>query len=151
MAILIGALMAAGLGAFAAMTGLDRSRAFYPTALMAIASYYVLFAVLGGAWAALPVELLQFAVFGLAAVIGFRKDLRVAAVALIAHGALDLVHPGLVRNPGVPAWWPPFCLGFDLVFAIVLALVIQARSGRANGGEARASGHPLETPRGHPM
>jgi len=53
---LIGALLALSVGALATVVGLDRDRAFYPTVMVVIASYYVLFAVTDGATQALVLE-----------------------------------------------------------------------------------------------
>jgi hypothetical protein len=44
---LIGLILALAVAGSATAIGLDRERAFYPTVLMVIASYYVLFAVVG--------------------------------------------------------------------------------------------------------
>ena len=48
MEYLIGLILSVAVAGSAAAIGLDRERAFYPTVLMVIASYYVLFAVMGG-------------------------------------------------------------------------------------------------------
>src|SRR6267142_6562564 len=45
---LIGVALALATCVFASLVGLDRDRAFYPTVLWVIATYYVLFAVMGG-------------------------------------------------------------------------------------------------------
>jgi hypothetical protein len=42
----IGVALAFVVSAFAALAGFDRERVFYPTLLIVIASYYVLFAVM---------------------------------------------------------------------------------------------------------
>jgi hypothetical protein len=63
-------------------------------------------------------------------VVGFRTSLWLVAAALAAHGLFDLVHARLIINPGVPTWWPPFCLSFDVVAAAYLAwLLLQRRTG----------------------
>jgi hypothetical protein len=36
---------------------------------------------------------------------------------LSAHGIFDFLHGHLVSNPGVPLWWPQFCLAYDLATA----------------------------------
>jgi hypothetical protein len=109
------------------LAGFDRDRALYPAALLAIASYYVLFAAIGGSTSALIAESVQFAVFFGLAFVGFRFSPWVLVAGLAAHGIYDFVHPHLVNNPGVPPWWPPFCLACDLVMALVVALLIQRR------------------------
>ena len=116
------ALMVSG---FATLAGLDRDRAFYPTVLVVIASYYVLFAVMGGSGHALVVETLVMTGFLLAAVIGFKKSLWLVVAALAAHGVFDVFHGRVVANPGVPAWWPAFCLTYDITAAAFLAWLLR--------------------------
>jgi hypothetical protein len=106
----------------------DRDRAFYPTVTIVIASYYVLFAVMGGSTRTVVLESLAGAVFLLLSVYGFKSSLWVVAAALAAHGIFDLVPGAAISNPGVPAWWPEFCLGYDITAAAYLAWLL--RSGR---------------------
>ena len=42
-----GVLLAVGIAAFGKVTRFDQDRSFYPTILIIIASYYILFAILG--------------------------------------------------------------------------------------------------------
>lgn len=128
MPILIGVLLAASVGFFATIVGLDRDRAFYPTVMIVIALLYALFAVMGGSTQALVAESLAGAVFIAAAVAGFKRSLWLVAAALAAHGVFDFVHASLIPNPGVPPWWPGFCLGYDVMAGAWLAWLI--RSGR---------------------
>jgi hypothetical protein len=107
----------------ARLAGFDRDRVFYPMLLAVIASYYVLFAVMGGSRHALIVESLIMAVFLIAAGIGFRFSLWVAVAALAAHGVQDFFHASVVTNPGVPAWWPGFCGAYDVTAAGFLAFL----------------------------
>jgi hypothetical protein len=130
MAYLIGIVMALGAGAYATALRLDRDRAFYPTVMIVIAFYYVLFAVMGGSSRALVVESLIAGVFVLAASLGFRSSLWLVVAALAAHGLQDFVHARLVVNPGVPAWWPAWCGAYDVAAAAYLAW-------RLTYGEAR--------------
>jgi hypothetical protein len=51
-----------------------------------VASYYCLFAVLGGTSAALALESLVAAAFVFVAIVGFRKNLWLVALALGSHG-----------------------------------------------------------------
>ena len=48
MEYLIGLLLAVIVVVFSALVGLDRERSFYVTTLIVVASYYALFAVMGG-------------------------------------------------------------------------------------------------------
>jgi hypothetical protein len=49
---------------------------------------------------------------------------------LAAHGVQDLFHARLVANPGVPAWWPAFCLTYDLAAAGYLAWCLTRKHAR---------------------
>lgn len=112
---------------------LDRDRAFYPTVLIVIATYYVLFAVIGGSFGALVVESLVMIAFAIAAVLGFKFNLWLVVFALAAHGVFDFVHGNVVVNPGVPTWWPEFCLAYDVVAAGFLAWLLYQRKLDKNG------------------
>jgi hypothetical protein len=127
-ALLVGAVLALAVGLFATVVGLDRDRAFYPAVTIVVASYYALFAVMGGSTHALVLESLGVAAFLAAAAAGFRRSLWVVVVALVAHGVFDLTHATLVSNPGVPAWWPPFCSAYDVTAGAYLAWLL--RTGR---------------------
>lgn len=129
MEIVVGVGLALAVAVFAAVVGFDRDRAFYPTVLVIVASYYGLFAVMGDT-TALGAEMLVSAVFIGVAVIGFRTSPWVVAAALASHGVFDLFHGRLIDNPGVPAWWPVFCLAFDVAIAGALAWrLVRARPG----------------------
>src|SRR5436305_12211105 len=122
MPYLIGALLALGVALFAALIGLDRDRAFYPSVLIVVASYYDLFAAMAGSRPALILETLVFAAFVALAVAGFRWSLWLVAAGLAAHGLFDGLRGGLIDNPGVPPWWPAFCLSYDVVAAACLSV-----------------------------
>lgn len=128
MALLVGVLLAFTVGLLATTVGLDRDRAFYPTVTIVIASYYALFAAMGASTQALVLESLVGSFFLAVAVAGFRSSLWVVAVALAAHGVFDVAHGRVIANPGVPIWWPAFCLAYDLTAAASLAWLL--RSGR---------------------
>ena len=134
MALLVGALLALAVGLLATGVGLDRDRAFYPTVTIVIASCYALFAVMGASTHALVLESLAGTGFLLVAVLGFRSSLWLVAVALAAHGIFDLVHGMVISNPGVPGWWPEFCLAYDVLAAGYLAWSL--KSGRIREGPA---------------
>jgi hypothetical protein len=130
-ALLVGAFLALAVGLFATSVGLDRDRAFYPAVTIVIASYYALFAVMGAATHALFLESLVGAAFLAVAVLGFRSSLWVVVAALMAHGILDLVHGRVISNPGVPSWWPQFCLTYDVSAAGYLAWLLKCGRIRA--------------------
>ena len=117
-------LSVAGL---AIVVGLDRERAFYPTALIVIASYYVLFALMGASTRALVIEIVVASGFLLVAIVGYKKNLWLIAIAMVGHGIFDMVHRLLFENPGVPGWWPGFCLVFDVILGGLLAARLMKR------------------------
>jgi hypothetical protein len=130
MEYLIGVLVAAVVCAFAMLAGFDRDRVFYPTLLTATASYYILFAVMGSSTPAMMVESLVATVFLVLAVAGFKRNLWVIAAGFAGHGVFDLCHHLFIQNPGVPVWWPGFCMSFDVLAAGILAIILVRRSGQ---------------------
>jgi hypothetical protein len=130
-ALLVGTLLAFSVGLLATGSGLDRDRAFYPVVTIVIASLYALFAVMGASTHALVVESLVGAVFVAVAVTGFKRSLWFVVVALAAHGVFDLTHAAAISNPGVPSWWPEFCLAYDVTAAAYLAWLLKTKRVRA--------------------
>ncbi|MCC6379258.1 MAG: hypothetical protein IT519_10630 [Burkholderiales bacterium] len=131
MALVTGVFLALVVAALGAGSGLDRDRAYYPVVAIVVASYYALFAVMGASLRVLLAEALVAAVFVIAAVAGFRRTLWIVVVALAAHGLFDFVHAAIIANPGVPAFWPPFCAAFDVMAAVCLAWLISSGRIRA--------------------
>lgn len=121
MAYLIGIILALAVGVLATVVGFDRDRAFYPTVMIVIASYYVLFAVSGGAAEIIAIEAAIMAIFAGLAIAGFKRSLWLVVAALAAHGLFDWLLAPQIANAGVPPWWPQFCLGYDVVAAAYLA------------------------------
>lgn len=124
MGFFIGAVLALGVGISATLFGLDRDRAFYPTVTIVVASYYVLFAVMGGSVYTLTAESIVVVAFCGVAIAGFKTSLWLVVAALAAHGLFDFIHGQLISNPGVPLWWPPFCFSYDVVAAAYLAWLL---------------------------
>jgi hypothetical protein len=124
MEYVIGIVLALIVSCFARLTGLDRDRAFYPTVAIVVASYYELFAVMGGSTHALVVESIVMAAFVLVAVLGFKLNLWLVVACLAAHGVLDVFHGLVITNPGVPQWWPAFCSTYDIGAAGFLAWLL---------------------------
>lgn len=122
---IIGVVVALGVSLLARVVGFDRDRAFYPACLIVIASYYDLFAVMGGSTKALILESLVFCLFLAAAVLGFRGNLWIVVAGLVGHGIMDLFHGHLIVNPGVPRWWPMWCLAYDVAAGAILAWLLQ--------------------------
>ena len=136
--IIVGIVLGVSIAVFARLTGLDRDRALYPTALIVIAAYYALFAVMGGSRPALMMELAGIVVFVVVAIAGFKGSSWIAAAGIAAHGVFDFVRTGFITNPGVPEWWPPFCGAIDVTIAACLAWLLYT-------GRLRASASPGRT------
>lgn len=120
MEIAIGAILALAACGLGVAAGFERDRAFYPVMLIVIASYYDLFAVIGGDEGVLGVEIAISLGFAALAVLGFRVNLWLAVVGLLGHTLLDFLHGHVVANPGLPNWWPVFCGTFDAVAGVYL-------------------------------
>ena len=125
MPYVIGIVLSVSVALFARWVGFDRDRAFYPTVLIVIASYYVLFAAMSESVHAVLLESAVMAVFVIAAVVGFKSSAWIVVAALAGHGIFDAVHGKLVENSGMPVWWPAFCLAYDLGAAGSLAWLIK--------------------------
>jgi hypothetical protein len=112
----------------AAGLGMDRERVFYPAVLIAVASYYLAFAVVDGRSGVMLSEVAIAAIFIAGAVAGFKVNPWIAVVALAGHGVMDAFHHLLVHNTGVPRVWPGFCMTFDVTAAAFVAWVMLARA-----------------------
>ena len=110
----IGIVLSTAVALFARQVGFDRDRAFYPTVMIVIALYYVLFAVMSGSVQTVVIESVVMTLFAAAAVAGFKSNAWIVVVALAGHGAFDAVHGYFIENAGVPAWWPAWCLAYDV-------------------------------------
>lgn len=123
----LGVALALALGLFAGAVGFDKERSFYPVVLIVIANLYVLFAATAESTSAIGMETLPALLFVAAAAVGFKKSLWIVVGGLTIHGVFDLIHHGIISNPGVPAWWPSFCFAYDLTAATYLGILIRAR------------------------
>src|SRR3954471_12260445 len=123
---IVAALLTSLLGRIA---GFDRDRAFYPAVLIVVASYYVLFAAMSGSTETVVFESVLMTLFVIAAVAGFKGSPWIIVGGLVAHGVQDAVHGYIIANAGVPAWWPAWCLAYDVGAAGALAwLLIRAKA-----------------------
>ena len=114
MPYVIGIAASAAVAVFARYVGFDRDRAFYPTVVIVVALYYVLFAVMSGSIQTVVLEFVVMSLFAIAAVVGFKSSAWIVVAALAGHGVFDAVHGYLIENAGVPAWWPAWCLSYDV-------------------------------------
>ena len=123
----IGVTIAAAVGLFASVIGFDKERSFYPVVLIVIATYYLLFAAMAKSTEALTGEAFPVLLFLAAAALGYRKTLWIVVAGLALHGVFDFIHHAVISNPGVPSWWPGFCLAYDVTAAVYLAVLILFR------------------------
>ena len=125
MPFVMGIVLSAGVAVFARYVGFDRDRAFYPTVMIVIASYYVLFAAISGSVHTVVIEAVVMMLFAGAAVAGFKSSRWIVVVALAGHGIFDAVHDYVIENAGMPAWWPAWCLAYDIGAAAGLAWLLR--------------------------
>ena len=121
----VGVVLSVGVALFARFVRLDRDRAFYPTVMIVIASYYVLFAAMSGSVQTVVIESVVMTLFAAAAVAGFKSSMWIVVVALAGHGVFDAVHGHVIENAGVPAWWPAWCFAYDVGAAAGLGWLLR--------------------------
>ena len=131
----IGIVLSTAVALFARQVGFDRDGAFYPTVMIVIALYYVLFAVMSGSVQTVVIESMVMTLFAAAAVAGFKSSAWIVVVALVGHGVFDAVHGHIIENAGVPPWWPAWCFAYDVGAAAGLAWLLR-RGLIANGVKA---------------
>jgi hypothetical protein len=129
----VGIVLSIGVAVFARWIGFDRDRAFYPTVLIVIASYYILFAAMSGSIQTVIFESAVMTLFVIAAVAGFKGSPWIIVVGLAAHAVQDAVHSHIIANTGVPAWWPAWCLAYDVGAAGALAWLLMRGDADAVG------------------
>lgn len=130
MAALVGIALAVIVAAFAHVVGYDRDKAFYAVVLTVVASYYVLFAAMGGSKTDLLLETVIFSIFAGLAVMGFRANRWFLVVGLALHGVFDFLREWFLAGRGVPFWWPTFCMAYDVTAAAGLAMLLFIEGGR---------------------
>ena len=77
MPYVVGVVLSLSVALFASRVGLDRDRAFYPTVLIVIGLYYVLFAAMSESVHTVFLESMVMTGFSIAAVVGFKSRVRV--------------------------------------------------------------------------
>jgi hypothetical protein len=125
MPYVIGIVLSVGVAVFARYVGFDRDRAFYPTVMIVVASYYVLFAAISGSVQTVVIESVVMTLFAAAAVAGFKSSAWIVVAALAGHGVFDAVHGHVIWNTGMPAWWPAWCLAYDVGAAACLGWLLR--------------------------
>lgn len=123
MPYVVGIVLSVSVAVMARRVGFDRDRAFFSAVVIAVASYYVLFAVLSGSLQTVVAESIVACGFVVASIAGFKRSAWILVAALAGHGAFDFVHDALLTNSGVPVWWPAFCGTYDVGAAAGLAWI----------------------------
>jgi hypothetical protein len=125
MAYAIGIVLGVIIALAGRISGFDKDRSFYPTILIVIALYYLVFSVIDGRFSIILSESVVIVPFITAALVGAKKSHRLVAAGLVLHGIYDFFHNVFFINAGVPSWWPPFCFAVDIVLA--LAVLVSSR------------------------
>lgn len=115
---LVGIFLALVVAVIGKATRFDQERSFYSTVLIIIASYYVLFAIQGESTDALVWEIVIALPFLAVAIFGALRFPLLVGIGIVAHGLFDLVHHVIIHNPGVPSWWPGFCMSIDVALGL---------------------------------
>jgi hypothetical protein len=97
---------------------------------------------MGGSTQSLLHEAIPIAAFVAASIAGFKRSLWLVVAALAAHGIFDFFHGKVIANPGVPTWWPDFCLAYDVVAAAYLAWLLSNARVQAAPPNTRTGGVP---------
>jgi hypothetical protein len=117
-AFIIGVALAIALSIFGRLTGYEKDRSFFPTLLIVIASYYLLFATLTDSVSTLLIEIAVALFFAVIAVWGSFKFPVLVGAGIALHGFFDFTYGHFYINSGVPVWWPAFCAGIDIPFGL---------------------------------
>lgn len=110
--------------------GLTRDRGAWTVTLIAIALFYVVFAVDGTHAMGFVLNVVIAVVFIGMALLGHVTTLWWTVAGLALHLLFDGVYHSFETNPA-PYWWGPICLGMDAVLALWLALMMRRGGIRA--------------------
>lgn len=125
--IVAGVVLAVVLALSARLTRFDLDRSFYPTILIVIATYYVVFAFMSGE--AIWAEIVAASVFAAFALAGVYFLPVLVGLGIVLHGAFDFIHPRIIDNGGVPSWWAAFCGSVDVVLGTWVIWLARRRNG----------------------
>jgi hypothetical protein len=100
MPYVIGIVLSVGIALFARYVGFDRDCAFYPTVMIVIASYYVLFAAMSGSVQTVVIESVVMTLFAAAAVAGSSRARGSSLWRWPAMASLMPFMATLSRTPG---------------------------------------------------
>jgi hypothetical protein len=108
MPFVIGIVLSLSVALFASRVGFDRDRAFYPTVLIVIGLYYVLFAAMSESVHTVLVESLVMTGFSIAADVGFKSSAWIVVGGLAGHDVFDARMAMSWRTQGCQLGGQPF-------------------------------------------
>jgi len=120
---IMGIILGVATVSLMAVGGVLRQRGTWATTMVAIASFYVVFAIQTGNLMEIIVHTGLAAGFVILAIVGARASSWILAAALLGHGLFDVAVGSVLSNPA-PNWWGPFCLGIDVILALALAVML---------------------------
>ncbi len=114
-----------GVALLARWTRFDRDKSFYPTVLIVIAFYYVLFAILYGSERAILTQVVIATAFCAIAIAGRRIGVYCVAAGIAAHGVYDFAYATFGIDHGAPQWWPVFCGVIDIILGAAAVAAVK--------------------------
>lgn len=105
----------------------DKAPAFWRTGLVVAALIYVAFAIIGSRPDALPLEILGLAIYSVFALLSKKYTLHWLALGWGLHVLWDILLHSHEHTSYVPHWYPGVCLGFDIVIAVYILVLIRKR------------------------
>ena len=123
MPLISGAILGGATIALMEIGGVMRQRGTWATTMVAIASFYVVFAIQTGDTLEIIVHSGLAAGFVILAIVGARASSWILAAALLGHGLFDVAVGSGLSDPA-RYWWGPFCLGIDVILALALAVML---------------------------
>ncbi len=120
--LLVGAVLALAAIRFGRRLQPAREHRFYAVGLIAAAFIYVVFSLRADAYLWLAVEGGGLVLFGSLAYLGLTRSAWFLVAGWLAHVVWDVgLHYGM-NTPFVPAPYPGWCLSFDVVIAVYIAV-----------------------------
>jgi len=120
---LIGICLTIAVLGISGAIGLHKERGVWPSLLIAIATFYIVFALEHSDNGVIAFQSVIALGFMALALIGYKTSLWFIAAGLALHGVFDAISLKYSANPA-PDWWGPFCIGVDGLLALMLSIWI---------------------------
>ncbi len=108
--------------------GVERYR--LAVGLTLAAAIYAAFSMNAGPGIWVLAELAGVGLFGVIALVGYRRSAFLVAAGWVLHVGWDVIHH-IVNVRFIPSWYPDACISFDLVIAVYLAVRASKTTGAA--------------------